>query len=75
MSLSCSFKTSVPKRASIKFGLGGLFTEDCHYCNKRELILQFALVEMVAGHLGLSSGTHCWAQESREMARRARSAA
>jgi hypothetical protein len=42
--------------------LGGLFAEDCHCCSQKALILRFALVEMVAGRLGSSSGTHCWAQ-------------
>ncbi len=45
-------------------GLRGLFAEDCPCCNKRVLILQFALVEVVAGHLKSSLVTHCWAQES-----------
>jgi hypothetical protein len=49
---------------STKSGLGGLLAEDCYCCSQRELILQFALVEIVAGRLGSSSGTHCWAQES-----------
>jgi hypothetical protein len=31
--------------------------------------MRFALVEMVARHLGSSSGTHRWAQESWEAAR------
>jgi hypothetical protein len=44
--------------------LRGLFAEDCPCCNKRVLILQFALVEVVAGHLKSSLVTHCWAQES-----------
>jgi hypothetical protein len=60
---------SVPGGASTKSGLGGLFAEDCHCCSQRALILRFALVEMVAGHLGSSSGTHCWAQESCKAAR------
>jgi hypothetical protein len=38
-------------------------------------ILQFALVEIVAGRLGLSRKTHRWAQESWEAARSAGSAA
>ncbi len=64
-----SIKMSVPGGASTKSGLGGLLAEDCHCCSQRALILQFALVEMAAGHLGLSSGTHCWAQENWEAAR------
>ncbi len=54
LSPSWSFKTSVPGGASTKSRMGGLFAEDCHCCNQRELILQFALVVMVAGRLGLS---------------------
>ncbi len=41
-----------PWGASTKSGLGGLLAEGCHCCNQRTLILQFAHVEMVAGHLG-----------------------
>jgi hypothetical protein len=44
--------------------MGGLFAEDCHCCNQRVLILQFALVEMVVGRLGLSGGTYCWAKKT-----------
>jgi hypothetical protein len=61
--------TSVPGEASTKSGLGGLLAEDCHCCSQRALILRFALVKMAAGHLGSSSETHCWAQESWEVAR------
>ncbi len=50
-------------------GLGGLLAEDCHCCSQRAFILRFALVKMAAGHLGSSSGTHCWAQGSWEAAR------
>jgi hypothetical protein len=64
LSLSYSSRTLVAGGASIKLGLGGLLAEDCHCCNQWVLILQLALVKMVAEHLGLSSGTHCWAQES-----------
>jgi hypothetical protein len=34
--------------------MGGLFAEDSSCCNQVVLILQVALFEMVAGHLGLS---------------------
>jgi hypothetical protein len=37
--------------------------EDYHCCSHRVLISWFALLEMVAGRLGSSGGTHCWAQE------------
>jgi hypothetical protein len=43
-----------PWGASTKSGMGGLLAADCHCCNQRVLILQFALVEMVAGRLGSS---------------------
>jgi hypothetical protein len=43
-----------PRGASTKLGLGRLLAEDCHCCNERALILQFALVEMVAGCQRLS---------------------
>jgi hypothetical protein len=43
-----------PRGTSTKSGLGELFAEDCHCCSQRALILQFALVEMVAGRLGPS---------------------
>jgi hypothetical protein len=58
-----------PRWASTKLGLGGHFAEDCHCSSQRVLILRFALVEMAAGRLRSSSGTHCWAQESSEAAR------
>jgi hypothetical protein len=64
-----------PGGASTRSGLGGLFADDCHCCNQRVLILRLGLVEMVAGRCGSSSGTHCWAQESWELARGAGSAA
>jgi hypothetical protein len=48
-----------PWGASLRSGLGGLLAEDCHCCSQRALIMRFALVEMAAGHLGSSSGTHC----------------
>jgi hypothetical protein len=38
------------------------------------LILRFAIVEMVAGHLESSGETYCWAQESYEAAKDAGSA-
>jgi hypothetical protein len=44
--------------------VGGIFAEDCHCFNQMVLILPFALVDMVAGRLGSSRGTYCWAQES-----------
>ncbi len=58
-----------PGGASTKPRLGGLLAENCHCCSQRALILRYALVEMAAGHLGSSSGTHCWAQASWEAAR------
>jgi hypothetical protein len=53
---------SVPKEASTKLGLGGHLAEDCHSCSQRAFIFLFALVEIVAGRLWLSGGTHCRAQ-------------
>jgi hypothetical protein len=69
LSPSWSFRRSFPGGASTKSGLGRLLAEDCHCCSRRTLILRFALVEMAAGQLGSSSGTHCWAQESWKRAR------
>jgi hypothetical protein len=43
-----------PLGASTKSKLGGLFAEDSHCCSQTALILQFALVEMVARRLGSS---------------------
>ncbi len=43
--------------------------EDCHCCSQRASIFCFALVEMVAGHLGLSWGTQFLAQDSLVVAR------
>ncbi len=54
LSPSWSFKTSVLGGASTRSGLGGPFADDCHCCNRRVLILQLALVEIVAGRRGLS---------------------
>ncbi len=70
-----SFRASFPGGASTKSGLGGLLAEDCHCCSQRALILQFAHVEIAAGHLRTSSGTHCQAQESWEATRGAGSEA
>jgi hypothetical protein len=58
-----------PRGASTRTGLGGLLAEECHCCSQRAFILRFALVEMVAGLLGSSWRTHCWAQESWEVVR------
>ncbi len=60
---------SVPSGALTKLGFGVLLSDDCHCCSKRVLILQFALVEMVAGNWESSWETHCWAQEGREVTR------
>ncbi len=56
------------REASTKSVLGLLFAEDCHCCSHRAVISRFALVEVAAGHLGSSGGTHCCAQESWEAA-------
>jgi hypothetical protein len=55
---------SVPGGASTKSGLGGLFTEDCHCCNQSVLILQFALVEIVAEHPRHPQGPIAWRRKA-----------
>ncbi len=53
-----------PRRASRKSGLGWHLAKEFHCCSQIALILQFALVEIVARHLRLSWETHCCAKES-----------
>ncbi len=47
--------------------------EDCNSWSHEAFILRFALVEIVAGHLGASGVAHCWTQEWWEAARGSRS--
>ncbi len=63
-----SSRTSVPMVALTRFGLWRLLAGDCHCCSDNVLIFQFALVQMVVGHLELSWKSYCSTQDSWEVA-------
>jgi hypothetical protein len=69
LSPSWSVKTLVPRGATTKLQLGGLFAGDCHCCSHRAVIFWFAIIEMATGRLWSSGGTHRCTQEIWEMER------